>query len=63
MVADRSKHTKQLKKTHANRRNTSKLRKHLHQFDNTHTTFRKLTANTGISKCCACAVKLMKMFS
>ncbi len=38
----------QLKKTHANRQNTSKLRKHLHQFDNTRRAFRKHT-NTGFS--------------
>ncbi len=38
--------TQQLKKTHANRQNTCKLRKHLHQFDNTYTAFRKCTENT-----------------
>ncbi len=45
----------QLKKTHANRRNTRKIRKHLHQFDNTCAAFRKCSANTEtllMQKCC-----------
>ena len=32
--------------THANRKNTSKLRKHLHKFDNTCAAFSKHAANT-----------------
>ena len=36
----------QLKRTHAKRRNTSKLRKHLHQFDNTCAAFREHAAKT-----------------
>lgn len=35
-----------LKKTHANKQHTCKLRKHLHQFNNTFIAYRKTTANS-----------------
>lgn len=34
------------RRTNPNRQNTSKLRKHLHQFDNPRTAFKKSTSNT-----------------
>ena len=42
----------QLKKTHAKRQNTSKLRKRFHQFDNTCAAFRKRAAKTTTQRKC-----------
>ena len=45
-------HTWQLKKTHEHRQNIRELRKHLHQFDNICTAFRKCAANSDNTETC-----------